>query len=94
MKIWIDRNSDGHTDPGELASLADMGVTSLKLNVKSSTAVENGNKIGLVSSYTMVDGSTGVLADVWFRTKSVNAPEVKTVGTLDHITHTDLPPGS
>ena len=90
LKIWIDRNSDGHTDPGELLSLDSFGIVSLKLGAKSSTATENGNKIGLVSSFTNVDGSSGELADVWFRTKSVDAPEVKIVGTLHDNGHSDI----
>jgi hypothetical protein len=94
VKIWIDRNSDGHTDTGELVSLDSAGIVSLKLGAKSSTATENGNKIGLVSSYTHADGSSGTMADVWFRTKSTNAPEVKTVGTLDDGAHHDISAGS
>jgi hypothetical protein len=34
------------------------------------------------------------MADVWFRTKSANAPEVKTVGTLDDSAHHDISAGS
>jgi hypothetical protein len=55
---------------------------------------ENGNKIGLVSSYTNADGSSGTMADVWFRTKSANAPEVKTIGSLDDGAHHDISAGS
>jgi hypothetical protein len=94
LKIWIDRDSDGHTDTGELVSLDSAGIVSLKLGAKSSTATENGNKIGLVSSYSSADGSSGTMADVWFRTKSANAPEVKTVGTLDDSAHHDISAGS
>jgi hypothetical protein len=93
LKIWIDRNSDGHTDTGELVSLDSTGIISLKLGAKSSSAIENGNKIGLVSSYTHADGSSGTMADVWFRTKSANAPEVKTIGTLDDGAHHDSSAG-
>jgi hypothetical protein len=93
LKIWIDRNSDGHTDTGELVSINSTGIVSLKLGPKSSTATENGNKIGLVSSYTNADGSSGTMADVWFRTKSANAPEVKTIGTLNDGTHPDISAG-
>jgi hypothetical protein len=34
------------------------------------------------------------MADVWFRTKSINAPEVKVVGTADNSSHPDLGPNS
>jgi len=94
LKLWMDNNSDGHTDAGELLSLADAGVTSLKLNPKASSAIENGNKVALISSYTSTDGSTSLMADVWFRTKSINAPEVKVIGSADHSTPPDLGPSS
>jgi hypothetical protein len=94
LKIWIDRDSDGHTDAGELVSLDSAGIVLLKLGAKSSSATENGNKIGLISSYTNADGSSGTMADVWFRTKSANAPDVKIIGTLDHSAHDDISSGS
>ena len=94
LKVWLDKNGDGRTDAGELLSLADVGVTSMRLNPKASSAVENGNKVALVSSYTSADGSTALMADVWFRTKSINAPEVKVVGTADNSSHPDLGPNS
>jgi hypothetical protein len=33
------------------------------------------------------------MADVWFRTKSANAPEVKTIGTPNDGTHHDISAG-
>ena len=94
LKVWIDRNSDGKTDPGELVSLDNVGITSLRLGAKSSTATENGNKFALISSYAKTDGSHGLMADVWFRTKSADAPEVKIVGGADSVDHTGIIAGS
>jgi len=92
LKVWMDQNGDGRTDAGELLSMAEVGVASLKLSPKSSSATENGNKVALVSSYSSTDGSSSLMADVWFRTKSINAPEVKIVGTADHSPPGDLGP--
>ncbi|MDC8774586.1 heme utilization protein, partial [Paucibacter sp. hw8] len=66
LRVWVDANHDGKTDTGELKTLADMGITELDLQAKSSTAVDHGNLIGLVSGYKTADGGTHQMADVWF----------------------------
>ncbi len=70
LSVWVDANSDGVTDAGELKSLTDLGVQSLNLAATTSTTMDNGNLIGLVSSYTTTDGQTKELADVWLATSS------------------------
>jgi hypothetical protein len=70
LSVWVDANSNGTNDPGELKSLTDLGVQSLNLASNSSNAMDNGNLIGLVSSYTTTDGQTKALADVWLATTS------------------------
>mgnify|MGYP001756969107 CR=1 FL=1 len=72
----VDADSDGLTDAGELHGLAEMGVASMNLVADSSTAMDNGNLLGLVSSYTHTDGSTHDMADVWFaRTGSASSSD-------------------
>ncbi|MCV2357227.1 hypothetical protein LNV09_24040 [Paucibacter sp. B2R-40] len=66
LRVWVDANHDGKTDAGELKTLADLGITELDLQAKSSTAVDHGNLIGLVSGYKTSDGATHQMADVWF----------------------------
>jgi hypothetical protein len=70
LSVWVDSNSNGVTDAGELKSLTDIGVKSLNLNSIVSSSMDNGNLIGLVSSYTTTDGQTRELADVWLATSS------------------------
>jgi len=67
LAIWKDADQDGVTDAGELVSLADQGVVALNLSAQASTATDNGNLLGLVSSYETTDGGTHDLVDVWFR---------------------------
>jgi hypothetical protein len=67
LQVWKDVDQDGVTDGGELSSLADNGVVALNLNAQASTATENGNLLGLVSSFEKADGSSHEMADVWFR---------------------------
>jgi hypothetical protein len=66
LSVWVDRNGDAQTNSGELASLTELGITSISLNAQSSTAVNNGNLIGLMGSYTTADGRTHTMGDVWF----------------------------
>jgi hypothetical protein len=66
LLLWEDADIDGVTDPVELASLADHKILSLDLDAKPSDRIDNGNAIKLVSSYTLEDGTTREMADVWF----------------------------
>jgi trimeric autotransporter adhesin len=66
LQVWVDGDRDGVTDAGELKSLADLGIASLSLQATTSTAVDNGNLIGLVGSYQTTDGTNHQMADVWF----------------------------
>ncbi|HEX2009666.1 MAG TPA: heme utilization protein, partial [Roseateles sp.] len=66
LRVWVDANHDGKTDAGELKGLAELGIVELNLNAQSSSAVDNGNLVGLVSGYTKADGSSHAMADVWF----------------------------
>ena len=66
LKLWVDANSNGRTDGGELHGLAEFGVVSLDLKGLAGTEVDNGNLLGLVSSYTGADGTHHAMADVWF----------------------------
>ena len=67
LAVWIDGNSDGVAQAGELKSLSELSITSLNLTAVATAEINNGNTIGLVSSYTTSDGGTHALADVWLR---------------------------
>ena len=60
---------------------------SLDLNATPTSSKDNGNTIGLVSSYQTSDGHTQALADVWFvadkPTAASQAPAVLTVTPTD-----------
>jgi hypothetical protein len=66
LKVWQDRNSDGISQDGELVSLDSLGITQLDLNAQSTAINDNGNVIGLTSSYQTNDGASHDMADVWF----------------------------
>jgi hypothetical protein len=66
LKIWIDSDSDGFSDTGETKTLAQLGIAKINLNAVVGTATDNGNILGLTSSYETTDGVTHDAADVWF----------------------------
>jgi hypothetical protein len=68
LRVWVDANADGVSQAGELSSLKDRGITSLDLNAQKGTQTNNGNWVGLVSSFETADGQTHDMADVWFQT--------------------------
>jgi hypothetical protein len=70
LGVWVQTNADG---TGTLKSLSDLGIVSLNLNAQASSTLDNGNVIGLTSTFTTADGQTHALDDVWFRTSAASA---------------------
>ena len=66
LQVWVDSNSDGQTDAGELLSLADAGVAAIALGYQASSATQNGNQLALVGSYLGTDGQFHEMIDVIF----------------------------
>jgi len=69
LQVWVDTGTggaDGTTPTGTLFSLAQLNIQSLNLSATVANQSNNGNLVGLVSSYTTTDGKTHELADVWF----------------------------
>jgi hypothetical protein len=69
LKVWVDTGNVNGTATGVLESLDQLGIAQLNLNAQSSTQMNNGNIVGLVSSYQTTSGATGTMADVWFATQ-------------------------
>ncbi|MGE5468715.1 MAG: heme utilization protein, partial [Ignavibacteria bacterium] len=67
LRVWTDTNQDGVSQPGELHRLADLGIARLDLHEKQTSALDNGNWIGLESTFTTEDGKAHALADVWMQ---------------------------
>jgi len=66
LKVWVDSNSDGRTGSGELKSLQDLNISSINAVAEVNLSKDNGNLIGLTSTYQTNDGATHAAADVWF----------------------------
>ena len=68
LRIWVDGNSNGISDEGELLTLAEAGVKSINLGYANSNYVdENGNQHAQQGFYTKTDGTTAAITDVWFK---------------------------
>jgi hypothetical protein len=64
--VWVDCNSDGISQSAELKTLSAAGVASIGLQDTATLSKDNGNLIGLTSTYQTTNGSTRAAADVWF----------------------------
>lgn len=66
LRVWQDRNGNGRTDAGELMSLAEAGVATIRL---TATAVGDllkldNNAVFATASFVRTDGTTATAADV------------------------------
>jgi Ca2+-binding RTX toxin-like protein len=100
LKIWVDANGNGVTDPGELHSLSDYNIVSISVDSAPSTATNGNNAITDTATFQRVDGTTGTIANVqlttdnyntkWLGDSTVSAdaasrPDIKGFGTLTDL---------
>ena len=66
--VWQDANSNGVNDVGEFRTLTEAGITSIKLTSdgKSYTAADGDVTVHGETTFTLVDGTTGIAADASF----------------------------
>ncbi|NJA06612.1 hypothetical protein HC024_12900 [Methylococcaceae bacterium WWC4] len=75
LKVWTDNNADGLSQADELHSLTELGISRLGVNAETTSSLDNGNWIGLTSSYETVDGDNRAMVDVWFAKSDQANPE-------------------
>ncbi len=64
LLLWKD-NGNGITEPGELVSLTDEGITEIDLGYRNvNEAAANGNRITQLATFLRKDGTRGTAADV------------------------------
>jgi hypothetical protein len=83
LKVWVDANTDGVTDSGELKSLADVGVQSIGLHHDGSQTQQNGNVLDGLATVQRTDGTTTTMTDAWLSTALATQP----VLNLDAVAH-------
>lgn len=78
---WVDANQDGVSDPGEVMSLDDAGITSIGLSSDQVQYSDGGNTVYGTGEFTWADGSTGQFADAALAYSNVAIKE-ETDGSL------------
>jgi hypothetical protein len=81
LRVWVDSNSDGVSGVSENKTLESLGISKINLTAAVGTGTDNGNILGLTSSYETSDGATHAAADVWFAADKAGANAK--AGTLD-----------
>ena len=71
LKVWVGESTNGAVQGGQLESLDSLGIVQLNLSYASDPTMNNGNIVGMVSSFVTSNGQTHEMADVWFQTSSV-----------------------
>jgi hypothetical protein len=66
LGVWVDANSDGISEAGEVKSLAALGITEISVIASVTSNIDHGNILGLTSSYRTADGVSHLAGDVWF----------------------------
>ena len=76
LRVWQDLNGNHQTDAGEMRTLAEAGVTSLKVDHVDLPAVDAQGNLHLErSSAVMADGSSIDMADVYFNVSVADAKD-------------------
>ncbi|MGK7889913.1 MAG: hypothetical protein AB4042_11305, partial [Leptolyngbyaceae cyanobacterium] len=81
LSVWRDRNTDGITDPGELVSIRDAGISAIALTSTPSGENRDGNIILSTTQAQRTDGSAIAAAEVAFLVK----PGVKSGDNVDEL---------
>jgi len=82
---WLDHNQDGFSQADELVDLATLGIVSINLDADKVSEMNNGNWVGLLSSYQTQDGQNHAIADVWLRTETAATPPPDSVATTANL---------
>ncbi|MFM9111252.1 MAG: hypothetical protein ACKOPN_11820, partial [Prochlorococcaceae cyanobacterium] len=67
LGVWVDGNSDGITDTGELRSLRDTGIQSISLQRDATQIAQNGNILDGLAPVQFADGRTAPMTDAWLQ---------------------------
>lgn len=66
INVWVDANSDGLAETGELRSLSDAGIQHIDLAHATSNTTQNNNVLFGTGQFTFTDGTTAAMTDAWF----------------------------
>jgi VCBS repeat-containing protein len=90
LRVWVDANSDGVTDAGELHTLAEAKVASINLHADTTQTMQNGNWLEGFSSFTSTDGVTHEMVDAWLQMAATGVKTLNNGESLDLSTVSNL----
>uniref|UniRef100_B0SXS4 Outer membrane adhesin like protein n=1 Tax=Caulobacter sp. (strain K31) TaxID=366602 RepID=B0SXS4_CAUSK len=93
FKVWLDADSDGVSQTGELRSLAELGITAINLTLTLNPNADPGadeNHLYGTTQFVRADGTSGQLGDVMLAYQS--APKVTLISSTSSSSETDLLP--
>jgi Ca2+-binding RTX toxin-like protein len=92
LKIWVDANMNGHTDAGELKSLADYDIVQLSLTRTPDGSQIAGNTLVETAGFLRSDGTSGTYGEVLLAVDNLHStyvgPEI--TETVDAAARPDL----
>lgn len=71
LRVWLDTDGDGFSQPDELHTLASLDISSINLSYSNVSYYLNGNHVRQESTFT-INGQTQTIADVWFTYNAMN----------------------
>jgi hypothetical protein len=80
LEVWVDRNSNGQVDPGELETLNQLGITSISLATTPVGGNINGNIVVSSSTFSTNGANSGSISEVDFQTSTTHERYVPPVG--------------
>ncbi|MFN9548006.1 MAG: hypothetical protein ACK6AD_13260, partial [Cyanobacteriota bacterium] len=89
FRVWLDANSNGIADTGELRTLASLNIRSIDLRYTAVNFTAEGNRIHEQSIFEYTNGTTGLVADIWFDVSNVATNSDITL--TGNVTVDDLP---
>jgi hypothetical protein len=89
FRVWLDSNSNGITDTGELRTLASLNIRSIDLRYTAVNFTAEGNRIHEQSIFEYTNGTTGLVADIWFDVSNVDTNS--SIGLTGNLTVDNLP---
>ena len=95
LRVWVDSDADGVSQPGELFTLPQLGITAISLNSTTVNITDSqGNIENSVGSFLKSDGSFGSIAEYTFQTHPWDTVPVQTLPVSDDIAALPDLPGS
>jgi Ca2+-binding RTX toxin-like protein len=87
--VWQDLNQDGISQPNELKTLTQHGITSINLNGLPTETIQDGNIIRTRSLFNRNDGTIGQIADVAFLVTETGFKTTQTANGVQIIAEND-----